>query len=39
MVLYQGDVTRSKDTTTSSSYLGNDPFFTKNYNNRFTGLQ
>ena len=34
MILCQGDVKRTKDTFNSPSYLGNDPFFTNNYDNR-----
>ena len=34
MILCQGDVTRSTNTTNSPDYLGNDPFFTNNYDNR-----
>ena len=34
MVVYQGDVRRTKDLANSSSYLGNDDFFKNNYDNR-----
>lgn len=34
MVNYGGDLTRSKNET-PKDYLGNDPFFTNNYDNRF----
>lgn len=34
MILYQGDVNNREDKS-SSSYLGNDPFFKDNYDNRF----
>ena len=35
MILCGGDVTKSNTNYTSTTYLGNDPFFTKNYDNRF----
>lgn len=35
MIMYQGDMRKSNTNITSSNYLGNDPFFTKNYDNRF----
>ena len=31
IILYQGKVSREKQETANSSYLGNDPFFNKNY--------
>ena len=34
MVLYQGNPSRDKDTT-PKDYIGNDPFFTNNYDKRF----
>ena len=34
MVLYQGNPSRDKDTT-PMDYIGNDPFFTNNYDKRF----
>lgn len=34
MILYQGDMSKGKDISTSTSYLGNDEFFTKNYPKR-----
>jgi len=34
MVVYQGDVRRTKDLTNSPNYLGNDDFFKNNYDNR-----
>lgn len=34
MILFNGDVSKSKNDNDSSSYLGNDPFFVKNYRNR-----
>ena len=33
MILYQGDVSKSKDRT-PADYKGNDSFFTKNYDNK-----
>ena len=33
MILYQGNISASRDEEASSSYLGNDPFFEKNYRN------
>jgi hypothetical protein len=35
MILCGGDVTKNNTNYTSTTYLGNDPFFTKNYDNRF----
>lgn len=35
MILYNGKVSRSKEEEASSSYLGNDPFFKKNYDVKF----
>lgn len=35
MVLYQGNPSRDKDVT-PKDYIGNDPFFTKNYDNKFS---
>lgn len=35
MILYNGKVSRSKEEEASSSYLGNDPFFKKNYDAKF----
>ena len=34
MILFNGDVSKSKNDNDSCSYLGNDPFFVKNYRNR-----
>lgn len=34
MVLYQGNLSRDKDAT-PKDYIGNDPFFTNNYDKRF----
>ena len=31
IITYQGDISREKQERVSSSYLGNDPFFTKNF--------
>jgi hypothetical protein len=31
MILYNGDVERSKQNNEDTSYLGNDPFFKINY--------
>ncbi len=36
LILYNGDVSREKSERNSSSYLGNDPFFKKNYDDRFS---
>lgn len=38
MILCGGDVTKNNTNYTSTTYLGNDPFFTKNYDNRFMKL-
>lgn len=35
MILYNGEVSRSKEEEASASYLGNDPFFKKNYDAKF----
>lgn len=35
MILYNGEVSRSKEEEASASYLGNDPFFKTNYDARF----
>lgn len=35
MVLYQGNPSRDKDIT-PKDYIGNDPFFTNNYDNKFS---
>lgn len=35
MILYKGEVSKSKEEDASASYLGNDPFFKKNYNAKF----
>jgi hypothetical protein len=35
MITCGGDVNKTKTTYTSSNYLGNDPFFTNNYDSRF----
>lgn len=35
MILYKGEVSKSKEEDASASYLGNDPFFKTNYNARF----
>lgn len=34
MITYQGDVSREKQEKASKSYLGNDPFFNRNYRSR-----
>ena len=39
MILYQGDLDRSKPDANSDSYLGNDPFFKDNYDKRFNKYQ
>lgn len=35
MILYNGEVSKSKEEDASASYLGNDPFFKKNYDAKF----
>ena len=35
MILYNGEVSKSKEEEASASYLGNDPFFKTNYDARF----
>lgn len=35
MILYKGEVSKSKEEDASTSYLGNDPFFKTNYDARF----
>lgn len=35
MIAYQGDISKEKEEKYSSTYLGNDPFFTSNYDKRF----
>lgn len=35
MILYKGEVSKSKEEDVSASYLGNDPFFKTNYDARF----
>ena len=35
MILYSGEVSKSKEEDASASYLGNDPFFKTNYDARF----
>lgn len=35
MILYSGEVSKSKEEDASASYLGNDPFFKTNYDVRF----
>lgn len=35
MILYKGEVSKSKEENASASYLGNDPFFKKNYDAKF----
>lgn len=35
MILYKGEVSKSKEEDASASYLGNDPFFKKNYDAKF----
>lgn len=36
MILYQGNISREREDSANYSYLGNDPFFTKNYDSRFS---
>ena len=35
MILYNGEISKSKEEDVSASYLGNDPFFKANYDARF----
>lgn len=35
IILYNGEVSKSKEEDASASYLGNDPFFMKNYDAKF----
>lgn len=35
LILYNGEITREKNDRADSSYLGNDPFFKKNYDSKF----
>lgn len=35
MILYKGEISKSKEEDASASYLGNDPFFKKNYDAKF----
>ena len=35
MILYNGEISKSKEEDVSASYLGNDPFFRTNYDVRF----
>ena len=35
MILYKGEVSKSKEEDASASYLGNDPFFKTNYDARY----
>ena len=37
MILYQGNLSRDKDEV-PSDYLGNDPFFQTNYDNKFKDM-
>nr|DAI45575.1 MAG TPA: hypothetical protein [Bacteriophage sp.] len=36
LILYNGVVSREKSERNNSAYLGNDPFFKKNYDDRFS---
>lgn len=36
MITFQGDVSKEKQERASASYLGNDPFFERNYNSKFS---
>lgn len=36
LILYNGVISREKSERNSNTYLGNDPFFQKNYDNRFS---
>lgn len=38
LILYNGVVSREKSERNSSSYLGNDPFFKRNYDDRHSKL-
>jgi hypothetical protein len=31
MILYQGDISRDKEEKANKDYLGNDPFFERNF--------
>ena len=35
MILFQGNINGEKESLYLKNYLGNDPFFTNNYDNRF----
>ena len=37
MILYQNNISQIRQDEAKSSYLGNDPFFKTNYDNRFKG--
>lgn len=36
IILYQGDMSVERQEKADATYLGNDPFFTKNYDARFS---
>lgn len=36
MILYNGEISKEKNDRNSRAYLGNDPFFKKNYDDRFS---
>jgi hypothetical protein len=38
IILYQGKVSKEKQEAANFSYLGNDPFFNKNYNSKFSKI-
>ena len=35
IILYQGNMSADREEEADATYLGNDAFFTKNYDNRF----
>ena len=35
MILYQGNISGEKESLYLKNYIGNDPFFTNNYDNKF----
>ena len=35
LILYGGDIRQSERNSKDKDYLGNDPFFTSNYDDRF----
>ena len=39
IILYQGDMSPEREEKADASYLGNDPFFSKNYDRKFNKIQ